>query len=482
MPRPNPFSRALAEARAGEPGPAMRPLERRQAVAAMLVVVVLFAGHLIFGANRNDAALVFSGAYGLLLATLMAVAPWARQDVSRTGGLLLPGLLFAAVIGLAVFSLLPAPDSLAHPLWRGTPGPPAVTIDRQSTLLAIVKLLGLASIFGVGVVAGAASARARLFLTLVTYGCAAYAAWAFWAFTTDPQHILGLERPYHASRLGASFFSANSAGLLFAMGSVLALTLAGETLRQRGRQLSHLALPLVALALNGVCLVLSASRGAIAAAALAAGVLLVGYALDRRPGAPRMARGPLALGALGLLGLFAWSSQTLIGRLMQSGGDLQIRREIVVTHLSAFQAHPWLGQGLGSFEAINRTLMTPDNFGRLWSVRAAHNVYLQWLEEAGVLGAAPMFLCVAAILAIIALRRQRRPQMAGWILGILAASLVPIVHGLIDYGLQVPSLAAFWACLLGVGYGLAMRRRAAPPARDYVAEARAEDARPEFRP
>ncbi|MDB5433135.1 MAG: hypothetical protein JWP35_4251 [Caulobacter sp.] len=451
--------------------PILRPLEKRQAVAAAVVVVLLFAGHLIFGANRNDAAIAFSGAYGFLLLALILFAPWARQDVARTTGLLVPGLLFAVVLGIALWTLLPAGPGLAHPAWRLAPGTtPAVTLDRQATMLAVVKLMGLASVFGVGVIMGAASARARVFLMLVAYACAAYAAWAFVAFTTDPHHVLGLTRPYHEDRLGGSFFSANSAGMLFGMGVVLSLALVADLLRRGARGALAIAFPLLALGLNATCLALSASRGALAATALAAAAYVLAQAWDRRAGAFVRLRWPLVAGAAVLLALFAWSSQTLVARLMLTSGDLAARREIIGAHWSVFQSRPLLGQGLGAFEAANRMALTPENFDRLWSVRAAHNVYLQWLEEGGWPMALAMFLCVAWILGTIAVNRGRRPQMTGWTLAVLALSLVPILHGLADYGLQVPSLAAFWACLLGVGYGLTMRRRGPGRRHDFVAQ------------
>jgi O-antigen ligase len=449
----------------------VRPLERRQALAAAAVVVVLFAGHLIFGANRNDAAIAFSGAYGLLLAGLMLLAPWARQDAARTRGLLVPALLFTAVIAYGLWTLAPAGPGLAHPAWRLAPGAAgAITLDRQATVLALVKLLGLASVFLIGVVMGGASARARIFLILLTYACGAYAAWAFVAFTTDPHHVLGITRPYHEDRLGASFFSANSAGMLFGMGVVLSLGLVADLVRRGVHSALTIAFPAVCLALSGVCLALSASRGAMAATALAGAALAVAYALDPRSGVFVRLRWPLVAGAAVLLALFAWSSQTLVARLMQTTGDLAARREIIGVHWSVFQSRPLLGQGLGAFEAANRLAMTPDNFDRLWSVRAAHNVYLQWLEEAGWPAALAMFLCIAWILGAILAGRGRRPPMVGWVLAVLAASLVPILHGLVDYGLQVPSLAAFWACLLGVGFGLTQRRRGPGRAHHYVAE------------
>jgi O-antigen ligase len=145
-------------------------------------------------------------------------------------------------------------------------------------------------------------------------------------------------------------------------------------------------------------------------------------------------------------------------RLAQNQNDLG-RHDMAQAHWSAFMASPWLGYGLGSFDGINALVMTSANYPSLWNVHAAHNVYLQWLEEGGVLGAGAMFACLGAILWMIAKGSAQRSRMTGWLRGIVAASLVLLVHGLSDFALQVPSIAVQWAGLLGIGAGIALPRR-----------------------
>ena len=53
----------------------------------------------------------------------------------------------------------------------------------------------------------------------------------------------------------------------------------------------------------------------------------------------------------------------------------------------AFWAAPLAGHGLGSFDTVFKTAMTPATFPALWNIHAAENLYMQWLVEAGVIGA-----------------------------------------------------------------------------------------------
>jgi hypothetical protein len=61
-----------------------------------------------------------------------------------------------------------------------------------------------------------------------------------------------------------------------------------------------------------------------------------------------------------------------------------------------------------------------------------------------------MFLCVASLLLLAGRGYFRRSRATGLLAGLLAADAVFILHGATDFGLQVPSIAAFWAWLLGL--------------------------------
>ena len=161
------------------------------------------------------------------------------------------------------------------------------------------------------------------------------------------------------------------------------------------------------------------------------------------------------LGAAGA-GLFA--------RLGDTGGAGAGRIDILAPHLQAALRQPWFGYGLGGFRRVDLSIITPASFSALYDLGAMHDVYLQWFEQAGVLGAASMFACVASLLWSVALRARGRGPEARFARAVAAASVVLLVQGLSDYALEVPSISATWTVLLAavvaVPAGRALRRRA----------------------
>jgi O-antigen ligase len=150
------------------------------------------------------------------------------------------------------------------------------------------------------------------------------------------------------------------------------------------------------------------------------------------------------------------------GTVARLGGttllDASDRLTAYEVHTEAFLAAPWRGYGLGTFSALNDVLQTAENHHDLDELHALHNVYLQWLEETGVAGASFMFASIACILAHIWGGLSQRARMLTWLRAMLMASLLVLAHGLVDYALQVPSIAWQWALLLGVGAGIAAPR------------------------
>jgi O-antigen ligase len=113
-----------------------------------------------------------------------------------------------------------------------------------------------------------------------------------------------------------------------------------------------------------------------------------------------------------------------------------------------------MGYGPGVFETVNKTLISGANFSELWNIRAAMNLYLQWLEQGGLIGAAPMFLCIALILVQTFRGAMERSRMTGPLFALLAADLLVLFHGATDFALETPSVSAFWAFLLGLQFAL----------------------------
>jgi hypothetical protein len=97
--------------------------------------------------------------------------------------------------------------------------------------------------------------------------------------------------------------------------------------------------------------------------------------------------------------------------------------------------------------------MTKSNYGRLASMGATHNVFVQWLEQAGWIGSVLMWSCIAWLLGRLLFLALGQVPLAVLPRLAIAASGLFILHGLTDFALEVPAVTAFWTLLLGIASG-----------------------------
>lgn len=411
----------------------------------MVLPLIFCLAHLTFGANQSAAALWLTAI--LSLALLVVLATPLRAGLHDLTPALPLGLFFLLVIGVALWSLTPWTPGGPHPLWAWAGVEPgAATVDRSATLIEIAKLLGFASVFVVGALQGVRRDRAQATVEAIVWVGGVYAAVSLLTFLAGTQVAQG-------SRLTGGFLSANSGatvfGILLVTGVAVFLRSWKRTVGQGiSRRITEAAVPLAGLSLFLVCLLLTASRMGLAASTFALAVLLIWeMASSGRARAPAMAGAALLIG-LGLVLAFN-GNDLLWTRVGGIEGDVGLRAQVFTAHWAAIINSPLFGYGLGSFDAVNSQIMTGETFRALWSIRATHNVYVQWLQEAGLVGAVPMFALIGLIL-IVSVLRAASGRGGTLHLGLVCASLVVLVHGLTDYALQVPSIAAFWAFLLGL--------------------------------
>lgn len=420
----------------------------RTLVMVGLAPGLIYSAHLVFGANQMIAAQWFTGLLALALG-LGLMLPRVRIGLADLRPVLPPTLLFAAVLLVAALTLTPFTPGGPHPIWAWAGFDGASTINRSATIVEMVKLCGLACIFLLGALQGVGGDRARATVEALLALGALYSAIALLTFLAGVQLAPG-------GRLSGGFLSANSGATVFGVLTILSMAnLLRRWRRSSGlsgaERLSRLAVPISYVLLVSACLILTASRMGGAATALAAGVLLIWEMLDARGD-----RLPVLMAGLALLvtaGVLLMGGNDLLwARLEGLDSDAAVREAIFGAHWKAFLDSPLFGYGLGSFNDLNAQILTTENYGALWSIRATHNVYLQWLEEAGIIGAAPMFLLIATVIAVSAWRTGQARSGQSLMRGLVAANLVVLVHGFTDYALQVPSVAAMWAFLLGLQF------------------------------
>lgn len=138
--------------------------------------------------------------------------------------------------------------------------------------------------------------------------------------------------------------------------------------------------------------------------------------------------------------------------------NLSSRLAIYDVYYPIWLERPFFGHGLGSFNALNDSNTTLDNAMHLVTIGAAHNVFLQWLIQAGVVGLTAMSLVFAIIFYPIfrALMRQASSPRH-FIRMSIAATVLVFSHGLVDYALEIPSVMWTYSYILGLSAGFAAK-------------------------
>lgn len=434
---------------------------RAPAMAALGVILVAMC---LGGAQSAAAAGLLAALLALILAiAAMGAAPGALADmIGRNWLPILAAFLFStfALATAWIGSADATPDFIRtawHPLWRDlTPGHGAISIAPYRTLEGLIAFFAPAAAFGIGALTVQDRDERRVVSVLLVVVATVFAAASLvWLWTgADGQN-----------RLEARFGSANSAATTF---GILAIMLAARVMRiaQRPNPKAMAAAPprlrwawvvfvapatLSVLALTLTCLLLTGSRAGIVAT-LGAFVLLAllmwTARRHRSEGASFGAHVLIGVVALGLL-LFAFGGQMVLGRLLHISEDAGIRQTLVEMHWRIFLERPWLGHGLHTFHELNAHYMTPETWRDASYVGAAHNIFVQALEEVGIIGFALLALMIGPPLLRCGWSAANNRSGAEWSAAAFAATMLALAHGVVDFGIQTPAIAALLMFLLG---------------------------------
>src|SRR5437588_7241366 len=131
--------------------------------------------------------------------------------------LALPAALFAAVVGwIALQDMTWAHSALAHPIWGmaadalGKPIEGSISVNRDLTTLALIRLLTAASVFWVAVQLCRNAARANLLLKAISVIVCGYAAYGLVAFAQQTGRVPWLESPSSGGYVASTFINHNS--------------------------------------------------------------------------------------------------------------------------------------------------------------------------------------------------------------------------------------------------------------------------------
>ncbi|HUU41903.1 MAG TPA: O-antigen ligase family protein [Desulfatiglandales bacterium] len=157
------------------------------------------------------------------------------------------------------------------------------------------------------------------------------------------------------------------------------------------------------------------------------------------------------------IGIDATLERFSLDRLLHEG-----RPTYWANTLRTFSNFPFFGTGLGTFGALYPPI---DGGAGPMSVVHAHNDYLEYLAELGVIG---FSLLLGGILFMIVRsfsvwRTRRHPEVKGLTLGGIISLICILIHSLTDFNLHIPANMVLFSVVLSLTMVLAYYRRGAAP-------------------
>ena len=431
---------------AGTAGPQTRSGPLRNHLVCAATTVLIFSQLILFGANADVLAALFAS---LEMLTALGVAYTLRAE-PREGlwrALAPVALVFAAALAWGAAPLLL--NGLGFKSFASSaPDGPG---------LELIKLMGVGACVLIGALVGASRTRLRLLVYWLVVAGLAYCLLTLWIGRATPFTVWGESKGAHMWRFTGSFLNANAAGCLFGMLGLIALSLTRYRLSRtdlaRGGLRDYLLIALAgagAFAGFGAC-ALTQSRTALVLSLALGGLMVVLTRLGERRSKPVV----IAIAALLGAGLVLGASQ-IGSRWATLSGDFGLRLVAASHYLGVALAKPWFGYGLGSFETVHLSHLTPALAPTMWEFGAAHVAALQAALEGGL----PFLLLLGAAVAMLAAPAVRAPE-SGRVRGVLvqgaaAASLLALLCSFGDIALNVPTVAALAALLLGAVWANAL--------------------------
>lgn len=333
-----------------------------------------------------------------------------------------------------------------------------LSLDPYATRLVLIQLSALFIYFAALLAYMDSPGRLRTMVrTIIIFGFV-LAFIAVIQALISPTRIYGLREPRLAVPFGP-FVNRHNFAAYMEMTLALPLGMMFSGAVESEKRLLYLT----AIALMGVALLMSGSRGGMISlvAMIFFLVALSGFsskidgmtsetAARTRAVVLRVGLGFTLLLAL-VLGVALIGGESSVSRFVDTvnaSDPTTGRTQIWRTTLNIIKAHPITGAGLGAY-GVAYTPFDPRNGTN--RPEQAHNDYLQVLADAGIIGAACGLFFIAALFRL-GLRRRRSPDLfrRGVATGALAGCFAALVHSFFDFTLHTTSNALLFLTLAGL--------------------------------
>jgi O-antigen ligase len=336
------------------------------------------------------------------------------------------------------------------------------SIDRNATFGGLLNQIGLVAVFFL--VVALTTSRKRLNCLLLVLAGVGIAEAFYGLILYFSGSDMGLWNPGHMpTTVSGTFINQNHfAGMMeLTISVVIGLVLAEGELHGGRRGATSFAWRLTELALSrrGIlifflvvmisALIMTTSRGAIGALVVAISGTFLLAARKRRFWSSNFRVG-LVLICLVVVSM-AWLGTGKFFEKVRESGIESNRGDLREVSYRMFKDNPIVGTGVGTY----RWAFPVYKDGRFGSgfYEHAHNDFLEILTEQGSLGFLLIFGAIFAVLCRIgrALMRRHDPLMRGALFAGFAGCSSLLIHGLVDFNLQIPANASYFFVLLGIG-------------------------------
>lgn len=434
--------------RAREKAPAEPRVRLRDILPPIAAVATLTLAHVVYGAVQPIASLSLAGIFTLIaVASIFAAGP-RHVTIGMMAG--------AGVI------VLYAVTGLAGPL------------HRSAAPLAVMFAAG-----ALWTIAYIASRHRRALDTTWETLTWLSIAYCFWMFAMNVSGSSSGER-----FILSAFETPANASVLFGLFAIIGMSKILHVIKQMDAEAlarAHMVDRMLRQGLSGIlllgvsltCLSLTGSQpGFIMVCAVLVALMwwdTLAISTREHRGLPmRLAAIVAPIVAVGLAGWaisLVWLNDETVSQGIGSSDTLpNIQR--LQAYMGAWMQSPVFGHGLGSVNAEGDKAMTLFNAKAMLAPGEAHNVFVTWLVETGIVGLALLVLVIGAMYARIfaALRSRRTPRT--FLRLAVAAGVFLLLHGMTDSSLDLPSAVWLYALLLGAACGVATGRRVDPQAEE----------------
>jgi O-antigen ligase len=491
---PEPVEAAPLPAAAARPVPSADPIGAERGPLRTRIIEYGILGLLILSplpaASVDDWAILAIELTAALLAAVYALTVQRpRLNPRMTSRLIWPRRTLAVFLGLLVLQIIPLPKGLVALLSPGAAALRArfsagfggsaqatLSLVPTHTLRAALEILAYALI-GFLVVRTVTHRRQieRFLIVLAAAGTFQAFYGLFELFHKNPR-VLFFAKVYNLNSATGTFVNRNHfSGYLemiipLALGLLIArvdlLSLAGKSWPDKiaqiaGRGFTFNVLILISVVVMSLAIVRSNSRSGVF-------ILLFIFVLFfeltvfhfsaqryRQEWIKNFLKAVFVLVTIGALytGIEATMGRFAKDNLLQEG-----RPQYWASAAAIFGDYPVWGTGLGTFGDIYPAYGTIPLEGRLTH---AHNDYLEYLSDLGLLGFAALLATIAFLVGdgFLTWSKRRHPQIKGLGMGGFVAVAAMLVHSFTDFNLHIPANMLLFSVVLGLMYATAYYRK-----------------------